>query len=88
MLGALVGPPPPEETLTLRGGDVLVFYTDGVTEARTADGWLGEEGLMAAVAAAPPSAAAVASEVEQRALDAQEGRPRDDIAVLTVGVPR
>jgi serine phosphatase RsbU (regulator of sigma subunit) len=88
MLGALVGPPPPEAALTLLAGDVLVLYTDGVTEARTADGWLGEEGLIAAVAAAPPSAAAVASEVEQRALDAQEGRPRDDIAVLTVGVPR
>ena len=88
MLGALVGPPPPEATVTLRAGDVLVLYTDGVTEARTAEGWLGEEGLMAAVAAAAPSAAAVAFEVEQIALDAQEGRPRDDIAVLTVGVPR
>ncbi len=32
-------------------------------------------------------AAAVAAEVERRALEAQDGRPRDDIAVLAVGVP-
>lgn len=46
-----------EERVPLRRGDQLVLYTDGVTEAM--DGsrrMLGEEGLLAALAALPPAA--------------------------------
>jgi sigma-B regulation protein RsbU (phosphoserine phosphatase) len=41
-----------EETTVLEVGDVLVLYTDGVSEARDAErGFFGEDRLKAAVAA-------------------------------------
>jgi serine phosphatase RsbU (regulator of sigma subunit) len=88
LLGALPGPPPQESRIWLDPGDVLVLYTDGVTEARRGDGQLGEAGLVEILARAAPSASAIAEAVEQGALEVQEGRQRDDIAVLAVGVPR
>ena len=88
ILGAGPAPAPPETTLTLAAGDVLVVYTDGVTEARDGTGWVGEEGIAAAVGAAPSDAALLADAVERRALDGHRGPPRDDIAVLALGVPR
>jgi PAS domain S-box-containing protein len=89
LLGAVEDAPPlPEATIRLAPGDVLVLYTDGVTEARVGDGQLGEAGLVEILERAAPSAAAVADAVEQGALAVQEGRQRDDIAVLAVGVPR
>jgi len=89
LLGAVEDAPPlPEATVRLAPGDVLVLYTDGVTEARVGDGQLGEAGLAEIIAGAAPSAAAVAEAVERVALAVQDGRQRDDIAVLAVGVPR
>jgi PAS domain S-box-containing protein len=87
LLGALPGPVPTEMTLILEPGDVLVLYTDGVTEARGPDGQLGEAGLAIALAHAEPGAAAVAEAIEHRAVEVQDGRPSDDIAVLAIGVP-
>jgi serine phosphatase RsbU (regulator of sigma subunit) len=87
LLGALPGPPPSELTVTLEPGDVLVLYTDGVTEARGRDGQLGEAGLAIALAHAEPNAAAVAEAIERRAVEFQDGRQSDDIAVLAIGVP-
>jgi PAS domain S-box-containing protein len=87
LLGALPGPVPSETTLLLEPGDVLVLYTDGVTEARGPDGLLGEAGLAIALAHADPSAAAVAEAIERRAVEVQDGRPSDDIAILAIGVP-
>jgi serine phosphatase RsbU (regulator of sigma subunit) len=87
LLGALPGPVPSETTVTLGPGDVLVLYTDGVTEARGPEGQLGEAGLAIALAHAEPSAHAVAEAVERRAVEFQNGRPSDDIAVLAIGVP-
>jgi PAS domain S-box-containing protein len=87
LLGALPGPIPSETTVKLGPGDVLVLYTDGVTEARSSEGQLGEAGLAIALAHAEPSAHAVAEAVERRAVEYQDGRPSDDIAVLAIGVP-
>jgi PAS domain S-box-containing protein len=88
LLGALPGPIPSETTVRLEPGDVLVLYTDGVSEARRPGGeQLGEAGLAIALAHAEPTAAAVAEAIERRAVEFQEGRPSDDIAVLAIGVP-
>jgi serine phosphatase RsbU (regulator of sigma subunit) len=87
LLGALPGPRPSEGVVKLAPGDVLVLYTDGVTEARGPDGQFGEAGLAATLAHAHGSALAVAEAVERAAIEYQGGRPSDDIAVLAVGLP-
>ena len=52
VLGAFEGIKLPEERLTLAPGDVLVFYTDGVTDALNGEGEeFGEERLQAVIAA-------------------------------------
>jgi hypothetical protein len=69
----------------LAPGDTLVLYTDGVTEARGADGLLGEDGLrrtLAELGALRPSAVVEALAVTVS--DHLGDRPHDDIAVLAV----
>ena len=65
-----------------------MFYTDGVTEARTRDGLFGADGLRKAVAACQGcDAAEVAERIERALLDAQIDRARDDIALVIVQIP-
>jgi serine phosphatase RsbU (regulator of sigma subunit) len=74
--------------LELSPGDTLVFYTDGVTEARTRRGMFGGEGLRSIVAQCTGcDAAEVAERIERTLLDAQVDRPRDDIAIVVVQIP-
>ena len=70
---------------TFSRGDLLVLYTDGITEARDPEGaFFGEERLRRIVAESGPHADQV-SDVVQRALAAfQEGCPRTDDATLVV----
>jgi sigma-B regulation protein RsbU (phosphoserine phosphatase) len=75
-------------SLGLEPGDVMLLYTDGVTEGRHAREFFGEERLLAAVAAAGCSSA---SRVVEHLLDEvvrfQDGYPRDDIALVAIAVP-
>jgi serine phosphatase RsbU (regulator of sigma subunit) len=72
---------------SLEPGDALVFYTDGVTEARGDRGILGDDRLAEVLAScAGLPADAIASKVEAAALEMQDGRPRDDIAVVVLRV--
>jgi PAS domain S-box-containing protein len=74
-----------EGALHLDVGDMLVMYTDGVTEIRTTDPALGERELHATLAAyAGASSATVVEAVERRAVELQPGPPRDDIAVIAI----
>ncbi|MCZ2818140.1 PP2C family protein-serine/threonine phosphatase [Modestobacter sp. VKM Ac-2984] len=90
LLGILPGIDLPVATTTLRGGDVLVLYTDGVTEARYRDGegavhQFGEEQLRSVLAAARGgSAVDVAAAVEASVMEFQRGRRADDLAVLVL----
>jgi serine phosphatase RsbU (regulator of sigma subunit) len=64
-----------------------VFYTDGVIEGRGSNGPLDEVGLAQLVAScAGDGADAIAARVEDAAVAAQDGSPRDDIAVLVLRV--
>jgi PAS domain S-box-containing protein len=77
-----------EET-RLAPGDALVFYTDGVLEARSPDGaFFGEERLLTLLrSSADLSASTIADRIKAAALYFQENEPRDDIAVLVLRVP-
>jgi phosphoserine phosphatase RsbU/P len=67
------------------GEDLLVLYTDGVTEARRGRELFGLEGLLPLVAKTEHDASAVTTAVVEAVLAFQEGDARDDIAVLTLG---
>ncbi len=84
LLGAIPGIEYGESQIELQADDLLVLYTDGVTEARRDGELFGEERLRAVlVGEGGPS------EVTQRILSSVQsfsGELRDDIAVLTVRV--
>jgi PAS domain S-box-containing protein len=87
LLGVLPDPSFEDRSLSLGPGDALVFYTDGVIEGRGPNGALDEVGLAQLVAScAGDGADAIAARVEDAAVAAQGGSPRDDIAVLVLRV--
>jgi sigma-B regulation protein RsbU (phosphoserine phosphatase) len=89
-VGTLVGVLPElrvsDTAVRLVAGDLLVMYTDGVTEGRRAKEFFGEGRLHRSVLThrgAPLPADGILGDV----LDFQEGSARDDIAVVAVRVP-
>jgi sigma-B regulation protein RsbU (phosphoserine phosphatase) len=77
-----------DQAVTLEPGDSLVFYTDGVIESRVAsNGVLDERRLAELVATcAGRGPDAIAAQIEEAAVLSQNGRPKDDIAVLVLHV--
>jgi PAS domain S-box-containing protein len=87
LLGVLPDPNLEDRSLTLAPGDAIVFYTDGLIEGRGADGALDEDSLAELLGGcAGAGADAIAARVEDAAVSAQGGSPRDDIAVLVLRV--
>jgi serine phosphatase RsbU (regulator of sigma subunit) len=88
LLGVVPDPDLEDRAITLDPGDTLVFYTDGVIESRAnSDGVLDERRLgelIATCAGRGPDT--IAAMVEDAAVLSQNGRPRDDIAVLVLRV--
>ena len=77
-----------ESTAVLNAGDMVVLYTDGVTEAHEGDAFFGETGIAEVLtASAGLTAQAVADAVVAAALTFQHGPARDDIAVVVVRKP-
>jgi sigma-B regulation protein RsbU (phosphoserine phosphatase) len=72
--------------IRLTGGDLLVLYTDGVTEGRRDALFYGEERLYRSMLA-HVDAALPAESILGDVLEFQAGQPRDDIAVVAVRVP-
>ncbi len=64
-------------------GDLVAFWTDGVTERRYRGGMFGEERLHALLGElADGSAADVARKIDEAVLDFAPGLPGDDVAIL------
>lgn len=86
-LGILERPELPEITATLEPGDLLVFYTDGVSEAAAPRQILTEHDLAALVAEkAAEGPRAVVEHLERVAVANAGGQPRDDIACLALRI--
>jgi serine phosphatase RsbU (regulator of sigma subunit) len=87
LLGADIQPELTDVGVRLGPGDVLVLYTDGVTEVRRRRrevfGHRQLVALLGTCAGLPPDA--VADRVELAVLQASEGRLRDDMAILALG---
>ena len=90
--GSLLGIIPEMELtdvgMELGFGDKLVFYTDGVIEARAADGRVFGDGEFERLLheCASRGVAAAADLITNAVIDFQDGRPRDDVALVVIGV--
>jgi len=74
-----------EDTAMLAPGDLLVLYTDGLTEARASDdSFLGSEGLCAFLPREDVSAAEAVRSIYQKVSDFANDVRRDDVAMLVL----
>jgi sigma-B regulation protein RsbU (phosphoserine phosphatase) len=87
ILGFMPDPPFTRGEITLERGDLLVLYTDGVTDgADAANEQFGEERLVASVRSARTKSSSDLAHQIVRAVRSFEGAlgPADDITVLVV----
>jgi PAS domain S-box-containing protein len=87
LLGMLEDPPLFDSEFTLHPHDLMLLYTDGVTEAGPRDAPFGQGGLSALIRGlAGHTPEQIVDAVEQAVVGAQPGEPRDDIALLALTV--
>jgi phosphoserine phosphatase RsbU/P len=87
LLGEFDAPSLHDRQVTLRPGEALVLYTDGVTEARSDSGFYGEERLEGLLAGAPDSAGHTTGLILEDVMGFQSNFPNDDIVVVALRVP-
>jgi sigma-B regulation protein RsbU (phosphoserine phosphatase) len=88
LLGVMETPELHDVTVDLHPEESLVFYTDGVTEARSDADFYGEDCLTKLLTTSPTAGAAdTAAAIEAEVVTFQNGFPRDDIAVVVVHAP-
>ena len=83
LLGTDIEPQLYDVSVELREGDVMLLYTDGVTEVRRRRREVFGLAQLTTGGALPP--AGVADRVEAAVIAASEGRLRDDMAILAFG---
>jgi PAS domain S-box-containing protein len=87
LIGLVPDPDVVDETVELQPGESLVFYTDGVSEARCDGNLFGEERLMDLLTGCVGLAAAeIAERIETDVLEFRDGPVNDDMAVLVLRV--
>ena len=87
LVGGVVDPEFAVRDVRLAAGDLMLLYTDGVTELRTRDPAYGERRLVETLRAhAGRAAGEIADAVQRSAVALQSGPPRDDIALLALRV--
>jgi PAS domain S-box-containing protein len=89
--GALLGVIPQrvyeDRECVLGLGDLVAFWTDGVTERRYRGGMFGEQRLLALLASSGNRPATdVAREIDEAVVDFAPGLPDDDVAILIIRV--
>jgi sigma-B regulation protein RsbU (phosphoserine phosphatase) len=87
VLGAFADIPLEERQIEVAPGDLLVFYTDGVTEAMNAAGQMfGEERLQTTITANVGGSAEQVCQAVLKALEifTEDTPPSDDITLLVV----
>ena len=88
LLGVVEEPAFDPQAVRLGPGELVILYTDGVSELRGRPLDFGVEQIRATLQAhAGAPATAVAEAVERRSLELAGGRPADDRAVLVLRVP-
>lgn len=88
LLGIVDSPKLHGTATDLEPGDVVLLYTDGVTEGRREGEFFGEERLTALLVGHRGAAAAtIAEQVADEVVAFQDGFPRDDIALVVVKLP-
>ena len=85
LLGAVASVTYVDESAPISGGDVLILYTDGVTEARSGNTFFGEERVEAALAPGG-TAKEVVGRLKSALRRFVQADLRDDVAVLCVKV--
>ncbi|MEU9844557.1 SpoIIE family protein phosphatase [Actinomadura sp. NPDC048032] len=76
-----------DESVELRSGDSVLFFTDGVSEARRDREFFGEDRLAGLLSDARGlDAGAITGRIVDRVVGFQNGVPRDDIALVTLRV--
>lgn len=89
VIGAFEGGAFADTWARLGRGDVLLLYTDGVTEAHCPDGLLGETRLVEFIEKLPPTRpGGLPEKVFDFVLDCAGGELSDDVAILAVGLTR
>ncbi len=73
--------------LLLGPGQTLLVHTDGITEARSLEGYYGEDRLLRKAGELGPVPETLVEGLVTDAVTFQESSTRDDIAVVAVGVP-
>src|SRR3954447_12505399 len=87
LLGMIDDPLLHDSEFEVRPDDLMLLYTDGVTEAGPRDAPFGQRGLTALMRGlAGRTAEQIVDAVEQAVVGAQPGEPRDDIALLALTV--
>jgi sigma-B regulation protein RsbU (phosphoserine phosphatase) len=88
ILGVIETPDLRDTSVELGPGDIVAFFTDGVTEARRGDDFFGEERLEPLlVTYHDEGAASIASHIVDEVVQFQYNEPRDDVAVVILKVP-
>jgi PAS domain S-box-containing protein len=76
-----------EDAVRLEAGDTLIFYTDGVPEARDDGGLLGQTGLRKLISGcAGLDAVKCADQIREQVMAIQGGRARDDVAIVVLRI--
>jgi serine phosphatase RsbU (regulator of sigma subunit) len=88
VLGVVDDPRLEQVEVSLGPGELLLLYTDGVTELRGRPLQFGLDQLVATLRSrARCTAAAVAEAIERHSLELSQGTPADDMALLVLRVP-
>ncbi|MGH2706329.1 MAG: SpoIIE family protein phosphatase [Actinomycetota bacterium] len=89
LLGLFPDPRLSDQTIALHPGDAVVFYTDGVTDARGPGGMVGYNRLVSVIAScAGLDADGIADRLEAEVLKWETDRPRDDLAILVLRIAK